>query len=246
MPPEYCEYGPDYETHCLPWMQKYQPDIDYSFKNSKEKKDQSMTNNKSFSKFTTEQRLIAFYTKYQPDMLGKVKTIMLKYSGREDKLFLALVKKYGPEPTSLFDQDISSVNEDVSSLSVSSKIIEKRRGASARKVEKVDTRIIIQKISRNRKKAVTVIIGLDTVPSLKLKEVAKEFSKRFAGSSSVKDTAVGRVSGNGGGRSRKEIILQGDHVNDVAIIILKNYGVDKEKIFLDIDGEIVPFDGERR
>ena len=37
----------------------------------------------------------------------------------------------------------------------------------------------------------TIIVGMDTIPDLKLKDVSKAFSKRFAGSSSVKDTAGG-------------------------------------------------------
>ena len=24
MPPEYCEYGPDFESHCDPWLLKHQ------------------------------------------------------------------------------------------------------------------------------------------------------------------------------------------------------------------------------
>ena len=27
MPPEYCEYGPDFESHCDPWLLKHHPEI---------------------------------------------------------------------------------------------------------------------------------------------------------------------------------------------------------------------------
>eukprot|EP00980_Cylindrotheca_fusiformis_P027929 scaffold22568_cov125-Cylindrotheca_fusiformis.AAC.26 len=27
MPPEYCEYGPDFETVCDPWLKKHHPDL---------------------------------------------------------------------------------------------------------------------------------------------------------------------------------------------------------------------------
>ena len=27
MPPEYCEYGPDFESHCDPWLCKTHPDV---------------------------------------------------------------------------------------------------------------------------------------------------------------------------------------------------------------------------
>ena len=102
----------------------------------------------------------------------------------------------------------------------------KRRGAAAKKVNKFDTRVIVQKISRNRKKAVTHVVGMDTVPGLKLKDASKAFSKRFAGSSSVKD---------------KEIIIQGDHLEDVAEMIVNKFGVSADMVFLDLDGESVSF-----
>jgi len=59
------------------------------------------------------------------------------------------------------------------------------------------------------------------------------FSKKFAGSSSVKDTATGT----------KEIIIQGDHTEDVAAMIVKTFKVPADAVFLDVDGEFVPFSG---
>jgi len=72
---------------------------------------------------------------------------------------------------------------------------------------------------------------MDTVPGIKLKEVSKALSKRFAGSSSVKDLPTGK----------KEIIVQGDHVDDVAAMMVNKFKVPGEAVFLDIDGEFVPF-----
>mmetsp|Transcript_18926 Transcript_18926/g.27208 ORF Transcript_18926/g.27208 Transcript_18926/m.27208 type:complete len:123 (-) Transcript_18926:164-532(-) len=106
----------------------------------------------------------------------------------------------------------------------------KRRGVGAKKTNKVDTRVVIQKISRNRKKATTVVIGMDTVPDIKLKDVSKAFSKRFAGSSSVKDGPQG-----------KEIIVQGDHMDDAAQMVVNKFGVPGNSVYLDIDGEFVPY-----
>jgi hypothetical protein len=45
-----------------------------------------------------ERRLLAFYTEYRPEKLLEVDDILKRYSGREEELFAALVKKYGPEP----------------------------------------------------------------------------------------------------------------------------------------------------
>jgi hypothetical protein len=47
---------------------------------------------------SVERRLLAFYTEYRPEKLIEVEDILKMYSGREEELFTALVKKYGPEP----------------------------------------------------------------------------------------------------------------------------------------------------
>ena len=164
--------------------------------------------------------------------------LLEKYAGKEEKLFEALVKKYGPEPEDPYyvakyggdaaeDDDLEG---ELADMSLADK--KKRRGAAAKKANAVDTRIVIQKIARNKRKAVTMIVGMDTVPGVHLKDVAKEFSKRFAGSSSVKDGIKG-----------KEIIIQGDHMDEVADMIVKKYKVPADSLFLDVDGEFVPYSG---
>jgi density-regulated protein DRP1 len=184
--------------------------------------------------WTTRERLAAFYTKYMPEKLDGIDAILDKYAGKEDKLFAALVKKYGPEPEDPYiiakygaasdDEDDEEGGVSMDKLEITDK--KKRRGAAAKSTTKLDTRIVLQKISRNRKKAVTHIVGMDTVPNMNLKDASKAFSKRFAGSSSVKD---------------KEIIIQGDHLEECADMIVKKFGVKAENVFLDLDGEFVPF-----
>eukprot|EP00980_Cylindrotheca_fusiformis_P028654 scaffold22634_cov123-Cylindrotheca_fusiformis.AAC.1 len=71
---------------------------------------------------------------------------------------------------------------------------------------------------------------MDTVPGIKLKDVSKAFSKKFAGSSSVKDGLKG-----------KEIIIQGDHMEDVAEMIVSKFNVAGSNVFLDFDGQFVAF-----
>lgn len=242
MPPEYCEFGPDYESHCNPWLLKNHPDERARLKALRAGKSSGTDQDGAGGSdeediptrpWTTEERLLAFYEKYQPDKMDGVPALLEKYAGKENKLFAALVKKYGPEPEDPYvasgaDSD-SDAEEDMADLSISDK--KKRRGVGAKKTSKMDTRVIIQKISRNKRKAVTIVVGMDTVPGVKLKDVSKAFSKRFAGSSSVKDTA-------GGG---KEIIIQGDHCDDVAAMIVNKFKVPADSVFLDIDGEFVPF-----
>ncbi|KAL7543693.1 hypothetical protein ACHAXR_013001 [Thalassiosira sp. AJA248-18] len=251
MPPEYCSYGPDFESHCIPWLKSNHPKLFTKLHGNKTVSssaagpdgDDEATPSPT-EPWTTQERLTAFYTKYMPEKLDGIDAILEKYAGKEDKLFMALVKKYGPEPEDPFyaatgggggsdsdDDDDGEVNEQMDNLQVSGGGgggKKKRRGAAAKKVNKVDTRVIVQKISRNRKKAVTHIVGMDTVPGIKLKEASKAFSKRFAGSSSVKD---------------KEIIIQGDHLEDVAEMIVSKFGVSADTVFLDLDGQFVPFGG---
>merc|ERR1740121_3002554 len=171
-----------------------------------------------------------------PEKIDNIPSLLIKYEGKEDLLFTALVKKYGDEPIDpYYNADVSDEENDVDISKLSIKDDKKkRRGVSAKKKtseDTVDTRIIIQKISRNRKKATTVVIGMDTVPGVKLKDVSKKFSKRFAGSSSVKDN-----------QGTKEIIIQGDHTEEVAAFIIKSIkGIRPDSVFLDLDGEFVPF-----
>ena len=253
MPPEYCEYGPDFESHCDPWLCKTHPDVHSKLKalrgavskagaGGSDDEGASDEEEGPAEPWTTEERLAAFYEKYQPDKIGDVAKLLEKYEGKYDKLFTALVKKYGPEPEDPYitanyggdsDSDEDGVEGDMAGLNLEDKKErKKRRGAAAKKVQKQDCRVIIQKVRRQRKKAVTHVVGMDTVPDIKLKDVAKEFRIKFAGSSSVKDTATG-----------KEIIIQGDHVDAAAALIIKKFKVPADAVYLDIDGEFVPFAG---
>lgn len=242
MPPEYCSYGPDFETHCVPWLKANAPKLAAQIYGNRKTpsaaeataggSDES-TGLAPLGPWTARERLGAFYALYMPEKLDGIDAILDKYEGKEDKLFVALVRKYGPEPEDPFlaaagsDCDDDAIAERLEGMDVAgAKGKKKRRGAAAKKVNKVETRVIVQKILRNRKKAVTHVIGMDTIPGIKLKDASKAFSKRFAGSSSVKE---------------KEIIIQGDHLEDVAEMIVKKFGVNANAIFLDLDGGFVPF-----
>jgi density-regulated protein DRP1 len=209
--------------------------------------------------------LTNFYKKYVPEKVSDVSKLLSKYAGKEEKLFTALSSKYGPEPVDPYLAakwgivgDVDDDNDDDESGELSngvtgirlaqqaaaskvSSVVDadtggeeggkksKARGASAKTAAKVNTRVVIQKLSRQRKKAVTVVVGMDTVPDLKLKDVAQAFRKKFAGSSSVKDTPAGR----------KEIIIQGDHQEACAKLVVEKFKVPKKCVFIDMDGEIV-------
>lgn len=242
MPPEYCEYGPDFETICVPWLQKTYPDIFQKLHvvSNDEPTPKEEAPLAPTRPWTTEERLHAFYSKYMPEKLDNIPSLLEKYEGREEQLFTALRKKYGDEPEDPYiiaqydTSDEESENEEpLSKLSISDK--KKRRGVKASKSKKEEggtTRILIQKEKRSRRKAVTIVHGMETISNVKLKDASKAFSKRFAGSSSVKDSANGK---------QKEIIIQGDHLEEVASFIVKNFKVGGEVVFLDMDGEFVPF-----
>lgn len=241
MPPEYCIYGPDFESHCAPWLLENHPAM-YARLHPKKCSaspngdDAAAGNDKPIQPWTMEERLTAFYEQYMPEKLENVPALLDKYAGKEEKLFTALVKKYGAEPEDPYDalsdeEEKEDVNAKMADVQISDGTRKKRRGVGAKQVNKVDTRVIIQTIKRNKKKAVTIVVGMDTVPGLKLKDVSKSFSKRFAGSSSVKDTAGGS----------KEIIIQGDHSAEVADMIVDKFKVDKDCVFFDRDGDFVPY-----
>mmetsp|Transcript_14411 Transcript_14411/g.40953 ORF Transcript_14411/g.40953 Transcript_14411/m.40953 type:complete len:252 (-) Transcript_14411:85-840(-) len=234
MPPEYCEYGPDFEEYCDPWLKKNHPQLRSklaALRRGDGDDDAEDAAAATKQPWTVEERLVAFYEKYQPDKLDNVPTILEKYAGKEEKLFVALVKKYGPEPEDPYEaesDDEEGVAEDMESLNVGD--AKKRRGVKAKKGSVVETRVIIQKITRQKRKATTVVIGMETIPGIKLKDASKTFSKRFAGSSSVKDGPKG-----------KEIIIQGDHMEDVAEMLVSKFKVPGSAVFLDIDGEFLSY-----
>jgi density-regulated protein DRP1 len=245
MPPEFCEYGPDFESHCDPWLKKNKPDLHSKLKSlrSGAKKETNedgdepeVEENLPTAPWTIEERLTAFYEKYQPEKVSDVPSLLEKYAGNEEKLFVALVKKYGSEPEDPYcdsddeddDDDDDELEEGMENLNVAGG--KKRRGVRAKTAEVVETRVVIQKLTRNKRKATTVVVGLDTMPGLKLKDASKAFSKKFAGSSSVKDGLKG-----------KEIIIQGNHMEDVADMIVSKFKVPGTSVFLDMDGEFVAY-----
>jgi density-regulated protein DRP1 len=170
--------------------------------------------------------------------LEGVPALAQKYAGKEEALFDALTKKYGKEPNDphYSDSDDSDSEDDNDEEDVakeagpSDKTKKLRRGASAKKEGGSNIRVVVQKVSQKKKRHLTIITGMETVPGVKLKDISKAFSKRFAGSSSVKENAKGD----------KEIIIQGDHQYDVAEMIVDTFQVPESAVFLDMDGDIVP------
>jgi len=93
-----------------------------------------------------------------------------------------------------------------------------------------DCCVKIARIQRQKRKYVTAIAGLESVPDLKIKDVAKAIGKRFASGSSVSDTAGGS----------KEIVIQGDVCFDIPEFLTKTFNVPANKMFYLQDGSLVP------
>ena len=55
----------------------------------------------------------------------------------------------------------------------------------------VEMRVVIAKIQRQKRKFVTAVAGLETVPGLKIKDAAKLFGKKFSSGASVQESASG-------------------------------------------------------
>ena len=248
MPLEYCKYSPDFETHCNPWIKKNYPDLYKLYGRGSGKEASAPAKEKAprpEHPWTTEQRLTEFYQKYVPEKIDGIPALLEKYAGKEDKLFVALVKKYGEEPEDPYyaedddeddkeDDDDDEEDDDGNVDAPSAAERRKRRGVSAKHAAdaEAEVRVVVQKVAQKKKRNLTVISGMETMPGLKLKDASKAFSKRFAGSSSVKKT----VDGKG-----EEIIIQGDHVYDVAEMIVDKFNVPESAVFIDIgDGQLVP------
>lgn len=91
-----------------------------------------------------------------------------------------------------------------------------RGGGSAAPKKSVvkETKIIINRVQRQKRKYVTSVLGLDNVPEVKIKDIAKFFGKKFSSGASINDTHQG-----------KEIVIQGDVSYDLPAILIQEYKV---------------------
>lgn len=104
----------------------------------------------------------------------------------------------------------------------------KRGGASVpkKKAAPPEMKVIIARVQRQKRKYVTAVSGLETVPDLKLKDAARVFGRKFSSGSSISETATGA----------KEIVIQGDVLFDLPDLLLKEFKVPKSCIFIMDEG----------
>jgi len=84
---------------------------------------------------------------------------------------------------------------------------------------------VISRAQRQKKKYITTITGLDTVPDLKIKDVSKACGKKFSSGASVGDTVTGG----------KEIVIQGDVYFEVPSLLISEFKVSSLSYYLYLD-----------
>jgi len=102
--------------------------------------------------------------------------------------------------------------------------IKKKAAAGA-----VEMKVVIARVQRQKRKFVTVVSGLDTVPNLKMKDASKALGKKYASGASINESANGKS---------KEVVIQGDVASVIAGFIATEFNVPMDAIFMIEDGKL--------
>jgi density-regulated protein DRP1 len=90
--------------------------------------------------------------------------------------------------------------------------------------------VVISRIQRQKKKFVTSVRGLETVPDLKIKDAAKIFGKKFSSGASISDIP---------GSKDKEVTIQGDVSFDLpALLMSDSFKIAASSIFF-MEGDVM-------
>ena len=84
-----------------------------------------------------------------------------------------------------------------------------------------ETKVIIGLVQRQKKKYVTVIAGLETVPDLKLKDAAKIFGKKYASGVTINEAQNGS----------KEVVIQGDVHLVIPQLLISDFKIAPTSLF---------------
>ena len=138
--------------------------------------------------------------------------------GPNFELCLPWITQHCPEalsPAVLADMLGDATIEDEEGEGGEKKKKSKRGNPGPKKKAAVETKIVISRVQRQKRKYITTVVGLDTVPELKLKDAAKVFGKKFSSGASVSDTAAGG----------KEIVIQGDVCFELPPLLISEFKV---------------------
>eukprot|EP01031_Cornospumella_fuschlensis_P034246 gene34246-41453_t len=103
--------------------------------------------------------------------------------------------------------------------------------AAPRKAAVMETKIIISRLQRQKRKFITTVAGLDTVPDLKLKDAMKVLGKKFSSGVSIHE-------GQGG---QKDVVIQGDISLEIPQVLIAEFKVAPSAIFYLEDDSLRPY-----
>lgn len=104
--------------------------------------------------------------------------------------------------------------------------------APLRKATTVETKIIILREQRQKRKYNTIVRGLETIPDVKIKDIAKLFGRKFSSGASVQETPP----------HGKEVSIQGDVFFDIPNVLISEYRIPPQSIFfLEDDKTVRPY-----
>ncbi|KAK4337906.1 hypothetical protein RND71_042393 [Anisodus tanguticus] len=201
LPAEYCEFGPEFEK-CKPWLIQNAPDIYPDLLKESNGKEAHKVSDKLQSTSISEGSSAS-----KPEEVKRLPGGKIKKKVRTVKYFSCYLK----HGNSLLRLNILE-------------------GWSYCVFIKDKQEIIIEKVTRNKRKSITTIKGLELF-GVKLSDASKKLGKKFAtGASLVK-----------GPTEKEQIDVQGDIAYDIVDFITKTWpDVPESAIFFIEDGKKVP------
>lgn len=140
-------------------------------------------------------------------------------------------------PEALDEETLSKLISDVSvgedgAAGGETKKKSKRAGVGSKKkaAAVVECKVVIARVQRQKKKFVTAVVGLETVPDLRLKDATKALGKKFASGVSINEAANGS----------KEVVIQGDVSYDLPPYFATEFNVPMEAMYMLEDGRLNP------
>jgi density-regulated protein DRP1 len=143
------------------------------------------------------------------------------------KILLLRILKNCPN---IISNDENIINEMISKLTIvddntttSDNNEDDKKSKKGKKAAKgpPETKVIIGLVQRQKKKYVTVIAGLETVPDLKLKDAAKIFGKKYASGVTINEAQNGS----------KEVVIQGDVHLVIPQLLISDFKIAPTSLF---------------
>eukprot|EP00271_Cylindrocystis_brebissonii_P015000 TRINITY_DN36836_c0_g1_i1.p2 TRINITY_DN36836_c0_g1~~TRINITY_DN36836_c0_g1_i1.p2 ORF type:complete len:209 (-),score=63.32 TRINITY_DN36836_c0_g1_i1:501-1127(-) len=188
LPPEYCEFGPDFNK-CKPWLLENAPEVYPELQKQAEAEEKASEQLQGLA--------------VGPSAASEESS---KAGGSSSKK--AAAGAGGPDG--------------------GEGAVQKLPGGKVKKKEKPS--IVVEKVTRNKRKAITMIKGMELF-GIKLSDASKKFGKKFASGASVVK----------GPTEKEQIDVQGDIMYDVVDFITETWPeIPETAIFFMEDGKKVP------